>query len=162
MSTWEAKSSRVMTALVCDFLKERVILSWYVFSHSSISFFSQNDEFHLCIVIKKIVVPLAFVSLFYDSQYSRASTSPLQLSLYFVPAGSTSIHSYSNHRKPKLEIRASANIGIVAWLSKYKDLYGKKPILSVTYENVRISIKNSLPYLKSRASTSPYASSFLL
>ena len=25
---------------------------------------------------------------------------------------------------------------------------GKKPILSVTYENERISIKNSLPYLK--------------
>ena len=93
-----------MTALVCDFLKERVILSLCVFSHSSISFFSQNDEFHLCIVIKKIVVPLAFVSLFYDSQYSGASTSPLQLSLYFVTAGSTSIHSYLNHRKPKLEI----------------------------------------------------------
>ena len=32
--------------------------------------------------------------------------------------------------------------------SKYKDLYGKKPIGSVTYENERISIKNSLPYLK--------------
>ena len=30
-----------------------------------------------------------------------------------------------------------------------KDLYGgKKPIVSVTYENERISIKNSLPYLK--------------
>ena len=33
-------------------------------------------------------------------------------------------------------------------VSKYKDLYGKKPIVSVTYENERISIKNSLPYLK--------------
>ena len=32
--------------------------------------------------------------------------------------------------------------------SKYKDLYGKKPIFSVTYENERISIKNSLRYLK--------------
>ena len=32
---------------------------------------------------------------------------------------------------------------------KYKDLYGKKPIVSVTYENKRISIKkNSLLYLK--------------
>ena len=29
-----------------------------------------------------------------------------------------------------------------------KDLYGKKPIVSVTYENERISIKNSLPYIK--------------
>ena len=29
----------------------------------------------------------------------------------------------------------------------YKDLYGKKPIVFVTYENERISIKNSLPYL---------------
>ena len=28
------------------------------------------------------------------------------------------------------------------------DLCGKKPIVSVTYENERISIKNSLPYLK--------------
>ena len=53
---------------------------------------------------KKIVVPLAFFPLFYDSQYSRASPSPLQLSLYFVPAGNTSIHSYLNHRTPKLEI----------------------------------------------------------
>ena len=25
---------------------------------------------------------------------------------------------------------------------------GKKPIVSVTYENERVSIKNSLPYLK--------------
>ena len=47
-----------------------------------------------------------------------------------------------------LEIWASANISIVAYHSKYKDLYGKKPIVSVTYENERISIKNSLPYLK--------------
>ena len=31
-------------------------------------------------------------------------------------------------------------------LSKYKDLCGQKPIVSVTYENERISIKNSLPY----------------
>ena len=31
---------------------------------------------------------------------------------------------------------------------KYKDLYGKKPIVSETYENERISIKYSLPYLK--------------
>ena len=28
------------------------------------------------------------------------------------------------------------------------DLYGKKPIVSVTYENTTISVKNSLPYLK--------------
>ena len=27
-------------------------------------------------------------------------------------------------------------------------VYGKKPIVSVTYENERISINNSLPYLK--------------
>ena len=27
-------------------------------------------------------------------------------------------------------------------------MYGKKPIVSVTYENETISIKNSLPYLK--------------
>ena len=33
-------------------------------------------------------------------------------------------------------------------ISKYKDLYGKKPNLSVTYENERISIKNILRYLK--------------
>ena len=32
--------------------------------------------------------------------------------------------------------------------SKYKDLYVKKNIVSATHENERISIKNSLPYLK--------------
>ena len=44
----------------------------------------------------------------------------------------------------------SASIGIVAYHLKYKDLYGKKTyrFLHVTYENERISIKNSLPYLK--------------
>ena len=31
---------------------------------------------------------------------------------------------------------------------RHKDLYGEKPIVSVTYENERISIKNSLPYIK--------------
>ena len=31
---------------------------------------------------------------------------------------------------------------------------GKKPIVSVTYENERISIKNSLPYLKCALSLS--------
>ena len=41
------------------------------------------------------------------------------------------------------------SIGIVAYHSKYKDLYGeKKLIVPVTYENERISIKNSLTYLK--------------
>ena len=39
---------------------------------------------------------------------------------------------------------ASASIGIVAWRSKCKDLYGKKPIVFVTYENESISIKNGL------------------
>ena len=33
-------------------------------------------------------------------------------------------------------------------ISKYKDFYGEKPNVSVTYKNERISIKNSLPYLK--------------
>ena len=28
------------------------------------------------------------------------------------------------------------------------DLYGEKPIVSVIYKNERISIKNSLPYIK--------------
>ena len=36
----------------------------------------------------------------------------------------------------------------VTLISKYKDLYGKEPTVSVTYENERISIKNSLPYIK--------------
>ena len=35
-----------------------------------------------------------------------------------------------------------------ALLRNIQDLYGKKPIVSVTYENERITIKNSLPYLK--------------
>ena len=33
-------------------------------------------------------------------------------------------------------------------ISKYKDFYGKKPIVSVTYENESISIKTILPYIK--------------
>ena len=41
---------------------------------------------------------------------------------------------------------------------KYKDLYGKKPIVSVTYENERILIRNSLPYLKRVLSLSRAAS----
>ena len=32
---------------------------------------------------------------------------------------------------------------------------GKKPIVSVTYENEKISIKNSLPYLKCVGYVSP-------
>ena len=43
-----------------------------------------------------------------------------------------------------LEIWASASIGI----QNIRTCMGKKPIVSVTYENERISIKNSLPYLK--------------
>ena len=35
-----------------------------------------------------------------------------------------------------------------ALLRNIQDLYGKKPIVSVTYENERITIKHSLPYLK--------------
>ena len=35
-----------------------------------------------------------------------------------------------------------------ALLRNIQDLYGKKPIVSVPYENERITIKNSLPYLK--------------
>jgi len=31
---------------------------------------------------------------------------------------------------------------------KCEDLYGEKPIVSVTYENESLSIKNSLPYIK--------------
>ena len=33
-------------------------------------------------------------------------------------------------------------------ISKYKDFYGKKPIVSVTYENESISIKTISPYIK--------------
>ena len=33
-------------------------------------------------------------------------------------------------------------------LGFFLDLYGKKPIVSVTYENEKISIKNSFSYLK--------------
>ena len=35
---------------------------------------------------------------------------------------------------------------------------GKKPIVSVTYENERISIKNSLPYIKCVFYISPVGS----
>ena len=33
--------------------------------------------------------------------------------------------------------------GLLRNILKYKDLYGKKPIVSLTYENVRISIKTA-------------------
>ena len=48
-------------------------------------------------------------------------------------------------------IWASASIGIVAQHSKYKDFWdlnGEKPIVSETYGNERISIKNSLLHIK--------------
>ena len=43
------------------------------------------------------------------------------------------------HRRARALLRNIQNIRICM---------GKKPIVSVTYENERISIKNSLPYLK--------------
>ena len=53
-----------------------------------------------------------------------------------------------NYVKPQVAHARNMSIGEHRH-SKYKDLYGKKkPIVSVTYENERISIKNSLPYLK--------------
>ena len=47
--------------------------------------------------------------------------------------------SIGKHRQASALLRNIQNIRICM---------GKKPIVSVTYENERISIKNSLPYLK--------------
>ena len=44
----------------------------------------------------------------------------------------------------KYEHRVSASVGI----RNIRICMGKKPIVSVTYENERVSMKNSLPYLK--------------
>ena len=48
-------------------------------------------------------------------------------------------HSKYEHRRASALLRNIQNIRICM---------GKKPTVSVTYENERISIKNSLPYLK--------------
>ena len=54
-----------------------------------------------------------------------------------IATGSPS--SKYEHRRASALLRNIQNITICM---------GKKPIVSVTYENERISIKNSLPYLK--------------
>ena len=57
--------------------------------------------------------------------------------LFYIPTGNPS--SKYEHRRTSALLRNIRNIRICM---------GKKPIVSVTYENERISIKNSLPYLK--------------
>ena len=56
---------------------------------------------------------------------------------HYSTTGSPS--SKYEHRRTSALLRNIRNIRICM---------GKKPIVSVTYENERISIKNSLPYLK--------------
>ena len=56
----------------------------------------------------------------------------------FAPDSTGSPSSKYEHRRASALLRNIQNIRI----------FGKKPIVSVTYENERISIKNSLPYLK--------------
>ena len=59
--------------------------------------------------------------------------------LLTVAFNSGSPSSKHGHRRASVLLRNIQNIRICM---------GKKPIVSVTYENERISIKNSLPYLK--------------
>ena len=58
------------------------------------------------------------------------------------------LKSLGEYAKKKLIIIIFARFTTGSPSSKYKDLYEKKPVVSVTYENERISIKNSLPYIK--------------
>ena len=60
-----------------------------------------------------------------------------RLKMFSFPTGSPS--SNYEHRRASALLRNIQNIRICM---------GKKPIVPVTYENERISIKNSLPYLK--------------
>ena len=48
---------------------------------------------------------------------------------------------------PQVVQAQNMSIGIVANIQNIRICAGKKPIVSVTYENERISIKHSLPYL---------------
>ena len=59
-----------------------------------------------------------------------------------VPTQVTTTNSPSS----KYELRRTS--ALVRNIRNIKDLYGPKPIVSVTNENERISVKNSLPYIK--------------
>ena len=51
-------------------------------------------------------------------------------------------------RVTRAQVAQARNMSILRNIQNIRICMGKKPIVSVTYENERISIKNSLPYLK--------------
>ena len=78
-----------------------------------------------CVVIRQsMFVPLSLQNL------SSSCHCPQVVRLSHDKKTHNFIHCYekgpNNHKWPKLEICAVANIDIVAWQSKYKDLYGEK------------------------------------
>ena len=81
------------------------------------------------------VVPFSFSRLFFLKGNYRMSTWDRVRGAYTT--GNPS--SKYEHRRTSALLRNIQNVRICM---------GKKPIVSVTYENERISVKNSLPYLK--------------
>ena len=59
--------------------------------------------------------------------------------IHHACVGTDKVSSKYEHRRASALLRNNQNIGICI---------GKKPIVSITYENEKISIKNNLPYLK--------------
>ena len=62
------------------------------------------------------------------------------------------LHGVTTHVRPQVAQARNMSIGdkrnCCVNIRNIRICVGKKPIVSVTYENERVSIKNSLPYLK--------------
>ena len=79
------------------------------------------------------------INAFVADWQQRACTSVFLYRERTAPCSTGSPSSNYEHRRVSALLRTIQNIEICM---------GKKTIVSVTYENERISIKNSLPYLK--------------
>ena len=56
--------------------------------------------------------------------------------------------AYNTTGNPSSKYEHRRTLALLRNIRNIKICMGKKPIVSVTYKNERISIKNSLPYLK--------------
>ena len=126
MSTWKSYRCSINTCLYCANLKWHRNLSkvWRSTSRSA------RRSFAL-ICYRRRVLP--------KSSFLWVNKSPIRND--FVPAQVAQARKMSigEHRRASALLRNIQNIKICM---------GKKPTVSVTYKNERISIKNSLPYLK--------------
>ena len=75
----------------------------------------------------------------YLNAWNRLSRNTYGKNNFFITQTTGCPSSKYEHRETSALLRNIRNVRICM---------GKKPIVSVTYENERISIKNSLPYLK--------------